>query len=221
VKKLRKPSIVAWAVNAAARDRPEDVEALREAGQALRRAQRKALSGGGGEDLRRATDERRALIASLTDAGVAAIGARGSAHRDAIAATLDAASIDDELGNRLQAGILDREARPTAGFGAIEGFEVLQGGGGEEGEPEDEDPGEIRRERAREARAAEQRATAAERAADTAHRRAEGLKEKATAAVDAAREAESEAKRLTEEAKTERKRADRAAKAAEAAGGGS
>ena len=40
VKKLRKPSIVAWAVNAAVRDRPEDVEGLREAGQSLRRAQR-------------------------------------------------------------------------------------------------------------------------------------------------------------------------------------
>jgi hypothetical protein len=216
VKKLRKPSIVAWAVNAAARDRPEDVEALRAAGQALRRAQRKALSGGGGEDLRQATDERRALVGSLAEAGVAAIGARGSAHRDAIAATFDAASIDDELGQRLQAGMLEREARPTAGFGAIEGFEVLQGGGGDEGEPAEEDPAEVRRERTKEARAAEQRAAAAERAAETAHRRAEGLKEKATAAVNAARDAESEAKRLAEEAKTERKRADRAAKSAEA-----
>jgi len=221
VKKLRKPSIVAWAVNAAARDRPEDIEALRAAGQALRRAQRKALSGGGGEDLRQATDERRALVQSLAEAGVAAIGARGSAHRDAIAATLDAASIDDELGQRLQAGMLEREARPAAGFGAIEGFEVLQGGGGDADEPAEEDPAELRRERTREARAAEQRATAAERAADAAHRRAEGLKQKATAAVNAARDAESEAKRLTEEAKTERKRAERAAKSAEAIRGGS
>jgi hypothetical protein len=216
VKKLRKPSIVAWAVNAAARDRPEDIEALRAAGQALRRAQRKALSGGGGEDLRQATDERRVLVQSLAEAGVAAIGGRGSAHRDSIAATLDAASIDDELGQRLQAGMLEREARPTAGFGAIEGFEVLQGGGGDEGEPAEEDPAEVRRERTKEARTAEQRAAAAERAAETAHRRAEGLKEKATAAVNAARDAESEAKRLAEEAKTERKRADRAAKSAEA-----
>ena len=222
VKKLRKPSIVAWAVNAKARDRPEDVEGLREAGQALRRAQRKALSGGGGEDLRRATDERRALIGSLTDAGVAAIGARGAAHRDAIAATLDAASVDDELGRRLQAGVLDRDAKPTAGFGAIEGFEVLQGGGGDDDEEQaEEDPAQVRRERVRDARAAEQRATAAERAAEKARQRAEELKARATAAVTAAREAESEAKRLADEAKTERKRADRAAKSAEAVGGGS
>jgi hypothetical protein len=219
VKKLRRPSIVAWAVNVASRERPEDVAALREAGRELRRAQRKALSGGGGEDLRRATDDRRALIQTLADAGVEAIGARGGAHRDAIAETFDAASVDDELGQRLQAGILDREARPTAGFGAIEGFEVLQGGGSEDDEDTaEEDPAEARRERVREAREATQRAAAAERAADKARRRADELREKAAAAVTAAREAESDAKRLSDEAKTERKRADRAEKAAGSAG---
>jgi hypothetical protein len=219
VKKLRRPSIVAWAVNVASRERPEDVAALREAGRELRRAQRKALSGGGGEDLRRATDDRRALIQTLADAGVEAIGARGGAHRDAIAETFDAASVDDELGQRLQAGILDREARPTAGFGAIEGFEVLQGGGSEDDEDTaEEDPAVVRRERAREAREAAQRAAAAERAADKARRRADELREKAAAAVTAAREAESDAKRLSDEAKTERKRADRAEKAAGSAG---
>jgi hypothetical protein len=216
VKKLRRPSVVAWAVNLTSRQRPEDLEALREAGQSLRRAQRKALSGGGGEDIRRATDARRALIQTLADAGVAAIGERGEAHRDAIAATFDAASVDDELGDRLEAGVLEREARPTAGFGAIEGFEVLQGGGAAEDEESfDEDPAELRRERAREARAATQRAAQAERAADKARRRADDLKEKVAAAVTAAREAESAAKRLADEAKTERRRADRAAKAAE------
>lgn len=215
MKKLRRPSIVAWAVNTASRDRPEDVAALREAGQALRRAQRKALSGGGGEDLRRATDDRRALVQSLADAGVSAIGPRGGAHRDAIAETFDAASIDDELGERLQAGTLEREARPTAGFGAIEGFEVLQGGGSGEEEADEEDPAEARKERTREARAAAQRAVAAERAAEKARRRAEDLKEKAAAAVTAAREADADAKRLADEARTERKRADRSAKAAE------
>ncbi|HWL91275.1 MAG TPA: hypothetical protein VNP90_07905 [Actinomycetota bacterium] len=216
VKKLRRPSIVAWAVNAASREGPEEVAALREAGQELRRAQRKTLSGGGGEDLRAATDARRALIQTLADAGVRAIGARGGAHRDAIAATFDAASVDDELGERLRTATLEREARPTAGFGAIEGFEVLQGGGGddEEGAVE-EDPAGARRERAREARAAAQRAAAAERAAEKARSRAEDLKGKAAAAVTAAREADADAKRLADEARTERKRADRSAKAAE------
>ena len=219
VKKLKKPSIVAWAVNAAAREHADEVAALRETGQALRRAQRKVLSGGGGEDLRRATDERRALVGTLTDAAVGAAGARGQAHRDAIAATLEAASVDDELGERLAAGTLEREATQAAGFGTIEGFEVLTGGVAEAEDEPAEDLAAAKRERAREARAAAQRAAAAERAAERARARADDLKEKAAAAATAAREAESEAKRLGDEARTERKRADRAARGAESAPG--
>jgi hypothetical protein len=218
VKKLRRPSVVAWAVNQAAREAPDQVTALRDAGQALRRAQRKALSGGGGDELRAATDERRAVVQQLVAAAVAAIGERGTSHRDAIAATLEAAAVDDELGERLSAGMLDKEAQPTAGFGAIEGFEVLTGGaaGGRataEAEPE-EDPAAVKRERAKEAREAVRRADAAERVAEKARARADDLKEKSAAAAEAAKEAETEARRLADEARTERKRADRAEKAA-------
>jgi hypothetical protein len=198
VKKLRRPSVVAWAVNRAAREAPDQVVALREAGQALRRAQRKALSGGGGDGLRAATDERRAVVQQLVAAAVAAI--------------------DDELGERLSVGTLDKEAQPAAGFGAIEGFEVLVGGaarGRADVEPEpEEDPASVRRERAKEARESAKRADAAERLAEKARTRADDLKEKAAAAAEAAKEAESEARRLADEARTERKRADRAEKAA-------
>lgn len=218
MKKLRRPSVVAWAVNRAAREAPDQVVALREAGQALRRAQRKALSGGGGDELRAATDERRAVVQQLVGAAVAAIGERGASHRDAIAATFEAAAIDDELGERLSAGTLDKEAQPTAGFGAIEGFEVLVGGaagGRADAEPEpEEDLAAVRRERAKEARRSAKRADAAERLAEKARTRADDLKEKASAAAEAAKEAESEARRLADEARTERKRADRAEKAA-------
>jgi hypothetical protein len=218
VKKLRRPSVVAWAVNRAAREAPEQVTALRDAGQALRRAQRKALSGGGGDELRAATDERRAVVQQLAAVAVAAIGERGASHRDAIAATLEAAAIDDELGERLSAGTLDKEAQPRAGFGAIEGFEVLVGGaaaGGATAEADPvEDPAAIRRARAKEAREAAKRADVAERAADEARTRADDLKERAATAAEAAKEAESEARRLADEARTERKRAERAEKAA-------
>ena len=218
VKSLRKPSVVAWAVNRAAREAPDQVAALREAGRALRRAQRKALSGGGGDELRAATDERRAVVQQLVAVAVAAIGERGASHRDAIAATLEAAAIDDELGERLSAGTLDKEAQPAAGFGALEGFEVLVGGaaGGRattEPEPE-EDPAAVRRERAKEARESAKRADAAERLADKARARADDLREKAVTAAESAKEAESEARRLADEARTERKRAERAEKAA-------
>lgn len=217
VKKLKKPSVVAWAVNAASRERPEEVEALLEAGRDLRRAQRKTMTVAGTEDLRRATEARRELVQRLTDAAVAAIGDRGGAHRDAIEATLTAASIDDELGSGLAEGTLDREARPTAGFGALEGFEVLSGGAVDADETEGASPAarrEAERQRAREVREAERRAATAERAAERAAEHAEQLKEKAAAAVSAAREAEGEARRLADEARTERKRADRAARTA-------
>jgi hypothetical protein len=213
VKKLRRPSIVAWAVNVAGREHPEEVAALLEAGQALRRAQRSALSGGGAEGLRTATEERRARVQALSDAAVAVIGERGAAHRDAIAATLEAASVNDELGQRLASGTLDREAWPEAGFGAVEGFELLVGGAAAEEEMPRKDDAAARRERVRAAREAVQRAGAAERAADKARRRAEDLKERAAAAAAAAREAEQEMKHLVDEAKMERKRADRAERA--------
>jgi hypothetical protein len=214
VKKLRRPSVVAWAVNGAAREHPADVEALLEAGRELRRAQRKTLSVAGTDELRRATEARRTVIQRLADAAVAAVGDRGGGHRDAIEGTLTAASVDDQLAQRLQEGTLEREARPAAGFGAVEGFEVLTGGAAED-EEADETPAarrEAERERDRVAREAERRAAAAERSAERAAERAAQLKEKAAEATAAAKEADAEAKRLADEARTERKRADRAAR---------
>jgi hypothetical protein len=220
VKKLRKPTLVAWAVNAAAREHPGDVEALLEAGRNLRSAQRRTLTVAGTDELRRASEARRAVLQRLTDAAVAVIGDRGAAHRDAIEGTLTAASIDDELGRRLSEGTLDREARPEAGFGAVEGFEVLTGGATSAAEAEAEETPtpaarrEAERERARTVREAERRAEAVERAAQRAAEHAARLKEKAAEAAAAAKEAESEARRLADEARTERKRADRARRAA-------
>jgi hypothetical protein len=210
VKKLRKPSVVAWAVNAAAREAPEDVTALLEAGEDLRRAQRKALSKAGTDDLFAATEARRTAVRALAEAAVGALGARGATHRDRIVSTLEAASLDRELGERLREGTLDRDAQPTSGFGAIEGFEVLEGGATTE--RTSAETAEDRRERAREAKEAERAATRAERAAEQAATRAEELRAKAVAAEVAAREAETDAKRLADEAKTARKRADRVSK---------
>jgi hypothetical protein len=208
VKKLKKPSVVAWAVNAAARDAPDEVDELLESGEELRRAQRKALSKAGTDDLFTATEARRQATRSLADRAVEALGARGATHRDRIVATLEAASIDRELGQRLRDGTLERDAQPTSGFGAIEGFEVLEGGA----ERAPAESVEARRERAREAKEAERAAIRAERAAEQAASRAADLRAKATAAESAARDAETDAKRLADEAKTARKRADRASK---------
>jgi hypothetical protein len=214
VKKLRRPSVVAWAVNTAARAHPDAVEALLEAGRELRRAQRKTLSVAGTDELRRATDARRIVIQQLAEAAVRTIGDRGATHRDAIEATFTAASVDEALAQRLRGGTLEREASPPAGFGAVEGFELLTGGASAEEEPEESPAArrEAERERARVAREAERRAASAERSAERAAEHARQLKGKAAEAAAAAKEADAEAKRLADEARTERKRADRAAR---------
>jgi hypothetical protein len=204
-------------VNAAARDHADDVETLLEAGRALRQAQRKTLSVSGTDELRRATEARRSVVQALTDAAVAVLGDRGATHRDAIESTITAASVEEDLGERLREATLEREARPTAGFGAVEGFELLAGGAEGDDAEETETPAarrEAERQRAREAREAERRAAAAERAAERAADHAAALKDRAAEATAAAKEAEGEARRLADEARTERKRADRARRAA-------
>jgi hypothetical protein len=211
VKKLRKPSVVAWSLNSAAREAPDEVTALLETGEELRRAQRKALSNAGTDDLFTATEARKRAVRTVADRAIAALGARGEAHRDRIVSTLEAASLDRELGQRLREGTLDRDAQPTTGFGAIEGFELLQGGAGAPASPRESV--EERHERAREAKDAEREAVRAERAAEQASTRAHELRARAATAESAAREAEAEAKRLADEAKTARKRADRASRA--------
>ncbi|TMK35853.1 MAG: hypothetical protein E6G58_07845 [Actinobacteria bacterium] len=203
IKKLRKPTVVAWAVNAASRKRPADVAALLRAGDDLQQAQVAAISGKGAGDLRNATQARRAKVAALAEVALGALGARAGAHRDAIVLTLEAASVDPELGGRLREGTLEREATPDSGLGPAGGFQLLQGGdrAGEDDATEED--------RKREAKEAERTAVVAEREAERAARRAEQLRAKARDASASAEAAEAEARRLADEAKTLRRRAAR------------
>jgi hypothetical protein len=125
VKGLRKPTVPAWAVDQLASRDPDGVEELLEAGAELRRAQRQALSGKNPDDLREATEARRSAVARLTSAAAAALRAAGRSegpHVDEIAATLEAASIDPDAGERLRAGTLDRPLSAAAGFEDIVGL---------------------------------------------------------------------------------------------------
>ena len=210
VKKLRKPSVVAWAVNVASREQRAQVTALLQAGDELRRAQQAAISGGGQAELRAATQARRAIVASLTDAATSALGDRAGGHKDAIASTFEAASVDPELGTMLREGTLEKEAMPGTGLGVPEGFQLLEGGGSKGAR---KDAGASAAERAAEAKEAERAATTAERDAEKATTRAEQLRAKARTAVEAADAAEADARRLEDEARTQRRRADRAKRA--------
>jgi len=207
VKELKKPSVVAWAVNVAGCEHPDDVAALLRAGDDLRRAQRTAISGGGQKDLVEATRTRRAAVAALTDAATAALGSRSGPHRDAIASTFEAASVDPELGERLREGTLERQATPGTGLGVPEGFQLLEGGAAGR-----KPTRTSRTVDDAEAKAAERAASAAEREAKRASTKASQLRAKASAAVEAAEAAEAEARRLADEARTLRRRADRTAR---------
>jgi hypothetical protein len=120
VKALKKPSAVAWALNQLARQRPEEVEALLDAGARVRRAQTAAVEGGDPDELREATKAEVAEVQALAGQArsiLAETGRGGSpTQEDRLATTLRAAAVDPEGGDLLRRGVLTAELSP-AGFG--------------------------------------------------------------------------------------------------------
>jgi hypothetical protein len=163
VKKLRKPTVVVWALNQVADRAAEDVTALREAGRDLRAAQQAVVSAGGdAERLREAAAVRRAHVARLTEVArtaLAEVGSATAAQIDQVGVALETASVDDATGEALAAGMLTTLPAASAGFGGVVALEGLTGGGSEA--PRARDP-KVAAARAREAAAAakDARATA-------------------------------------------------------------
>lgn len=118
IKASKKPNIAAWGLNQLARRHAADVDDLLAVTDKLRRAQRRAMSGGKASDLRAATDERNKVAGRLTklvekiltDAGHAASASALSAVRDSFVA----AASDDAGADLLRKGRLTRELQPGA-----------------------------------------------------------------------------------------------------------
>lgn len=219
---LRRPTVAAWALNRAARALPDDVEELLDAGQELRRAQEAALAGDA-SGLRTATERRRAvnrrLVAEALDA-LADQVSDPSGYREELGATLDAASLDDELAQELRSGRLTRTAEPPSGLELFAGLEPparrpARSGGGRKrpaeapAERREEELRELRRaaeEAAREADAAEEQLRAAE---EEVHQ-AEAALERARAAAERARDAAEQARAAAGGAAEALERAERA-----------
>jgi len=130
VKALRKPVVAAWAVNALAREDADGVKALIELGEELRSAHRRAVSGRDVEPFRAATEERRQMVNELTrkaGAILERVGGATGATTDAIAGTLEAATVDEETAELVRAGRLTKPVRPPATFAGA-GLRVLEGG---------------------------------------------------------------------------------------------
>ena len=120
VAKLRRPSPAAWAVNQLVRRHREDLEALVQAGEDLRSAQDRALGGGEPAELRQAARARREAVGRLTELAEAILAERGGtpgAHAGEVAATLEAASLDEESAGQVLSGQLTSELQPPSGFG--------------------------------------------------------------------------------------------------------
>ncbi|WP_437608564.1 hypothetical protein WMF20_47740 [Sorangium sp. So ce834] len=117
VKALRRPTAAAWTLNQLARRYPQRMEALLDAGERLREAQRGALGPGGAQGLKDASQEHRAIVNELLRAAPALLAEGGYREkgnpmdrlRDSLLATPTASPSDLEL---LARGRLSGELEP-------------------------------------------------------------------------------------------------------------
>jgi hypothetical protein len=195
IKKLRKPSAGAWALNQAVRRRRKETDALLAAGERLREAHEALLGGGDPAALREAMQEERALASALADCAEAIAsetGKSGPALRERVRSTLHAAAVDVDAREELAAGRFVRE-REAAGLGPLGAAPVLPA------------KGRTKRERAP-AKGGKRASTATGGAAATRQRPAAPTKEPSAAEREKAAERErrervAEAERGVEEAR--------------------
>jgi hypothetical protein len=226
VKALAKPSVAAWAVNQLARRRGARVKKLLEAGEALRKAQEKALEGGGADALRKATQAERDLVMELRREARELLAESGRPAPDSmlerIGSTLSNAAVDPEARELLEAGRLVEEVE-SSGFDAFAGMALPAGGAAppkRKAEPkpkaapkarpsgaEEKERAAAERKRAAELR---RRAHELERVARAAEREAQRAARDAERAAQAAERAAEEAAAAQEEADTARAAADAA-----------
>jgi hypothetical protein len=202
VRALRRPSVMAWAINVAARSHRELVEELLEAGRALRAEQQRAISGAA-EGLREAAEARRQIVLRLRDTAAEVLRSAGRDPRgslDELAGTFEAASVDQEAGDVLLAARLERTLTPPAGLGDVSGLRLVTKKG-DRGKQEEEDsetrPQDVKRERDQLARAfteASKRQSAADKQVENLREKMERARSALDSATRAFRTAEAEAR---------------------------
>jgi hypothetical protein len=119
VKTLRRPSTSAWLVNTLVRQAPDQLDELLQLGEELRAAQLNFA----GPQLRRLVERRRSAISELTVTAVRLSVAAGHQVGDPaireVAATLDAAVVDEAAADAVRSGRLLRRL-DAAGFDAVD-----------------------------------------------------------------------------------------------------
>ena len=117
LKKLRRPTVAADAVNRVARNHPDDVHELAASGDRLRQAQEDAVAGRGAVDLRAAQKARNEIVERLTDLALAVLAdssPQPESYRSALASTFEAASIDPDARASVASGTLVKEIMTTS-----------------------------------------------------------------------------------------------------------
>jgi len=124
VKKLRKPTVAAWAVNQLVRTQPKAIEALFAAGDALAEAQAKGQT----DDLRAAMTAQRDAQQTLVSRAEGLLDEDGRALSAAVlervGETLRAASLDPETRIEVESGCLTKELQLSGFLGLASGRSV-------------------------------------------------------------------------------------------------
>jgi hypothetical protein len=209
VKAQRKPTQIAYVLNQLARKHADDLADLVDVGRELARAQRKALRGEAGADLRDAITRQRSVVRALTEKTAALMGTLGvpaTGHLDEIAGALQAALVDPAVGAKLEEGRLDKVPEPAAGFpGASAAVLEVVPAPPERAKPKAHAKPHAKAERMHAIAAAhEEKKIAKARAAEEAKERAEAeRREKLRAAASAASTEATERARIADEAERE------------------
>jgi hypothetical protein len=166
LKRRRRPHLAAWAVNQIARRDPDAISELFSATTDLAAAQRAAV-GGNPDELRDATRRRQDVLDELTNAAVRVLSGHApkpAQYRDNVAATLDAATLDEAAAVALRSGQLTQPLMARASFGPLDPATIPGSSTPTRRRPSSREVAKARREVAQAQRAAD----AAQRAADDA-----------------------------------------------------
>ena len=194
---LVKPTVPAWTINQLARRQKKEMQSLFVAGTKLRKAQERALSGGGSDALREAQAAERESVRDLTQRAAAILTEAGRPPTrtvlERIRATLGAAILTDPERTALKAGRLTSEVQ-VSGFDALAGIRPA---------PKELPKDELAERRRQKAEREKKRKQLEKRARD--------LADKAAAAEEAAEQADAQAAEARELADDRRRAADQAA----------
>lgn len=195
---LVKPTVPAWTINQLARRQKKEVQSLLATGTRLRKAQERALAGGGADALNAAQAEERESVRDLMQLATAILEEAGRpptrAVLERIRATLGAAVLTDPERAALKAGRLTTEVQ-VSGFDALAGIRPAP--------PKAVPTDELAARRRQKAEREKKRKRLEKRARD--------LADKANEAEEAAERAEEAAAQSRELADDHRRAADRAA----------